>query len=1023
MTEFNAKLCRRNKLTTLVMQHFLSTLSFRNIITAVLLSVSLAVAAQSPKDYSGQVHDENGEPMAGVMVNVIGSNVHAVTDGAGVFTIKAADGQSLEFSFIGYENKRVVLNRITAPMIVAMNPQPLGIDEVVVVGYGSARKRDLTGAIASVKAEEIEAMPSSNAFEALNGKVPGMKISMDPTPGGAANIQIRGIGSFGDASPVCVIDGQFFEVDALSMISSSDIESISVLKDASATAIYGSRGANGVIIVTTKSGESDGGATTVRVGAWVSVAEIERKLNVMNLSQYQQMKNLEYLADNWNKPDASSGIPYPDWKNAGAGTDWQDYVTRLAVSENADVSISGGNKKFSFFLSSAFLNQQGVVKYSDYNRYSARLNVSYTPVKWFRIGVNSMFTYDNRTNAENTIFQLAGKRLPDAPLYVTGDDGEESFAGGSSNPVALLEYTHDRYNKVWNYSNNIFVEINFLKNLQLRSSISNTTRMGEEKSFIPPFMENVENANEYIVSQFRHNTVQNRNWMQENTLTYTLDKKGHRLTAMAGCTFQSMFNQYANLSATELPWSAWKNRNLWYVGQGKNITGADGGSEKTYASFFARATYTYKNRYTATLTGRYDGSSVYPKDNQFGFFPSVGFAWTVSQEKFMKRAKWMDLLKLRASWGVVGNDKGVSNAQALYASPEYVVMGPDNEVNTVNALKLMYDSTLTWESSRTFNVGLDFSLFNRILSGSVDYYDKVTGNVMMPLNIQPSNIQVTSNIGSVLNRGVEGTLTIDPHFRTVKTSFSFTASANMNKVLKIRSNIGPISNIPNQTIEGYPIGGLWTYETIGVYQNEAQLAQLPKTGTPRVGDLIYRDVNGDGLIDQNDYVFQGSYMPKAHFGFTAKVEYKGAGLSVDLTAAVGHVSFNERFRGRQPYQNGFTQQLQAWTGEGSTNVHPRIFGLGDSSALYSDYFIEKCDYLSLYNAQIYYNLPRRFCNKIKMKSLKVYVNGKNLYTFTGATGYSPEIMPRGNNANSGGLDRFGLYPNNRTFTFGVQVSF
>ena len=994
--------------------------------TAFAMLLTPATADAQTKAVKGSVMDENGLPLPGATVNVTGSKTYATTDIDGKFTINAKVNDQLLVSFLGYDEQTLTVPKINAEMKIQLKPSANELEETVVVGYGTQTKKDLTGSVASISADDIARTPVSNVFEALNGKVPGMHVTVDTQPGGAPNVQIRGMGSFGDSSPICVIDGQFFGVEALSLVNSADIESLTVLKDASATAIYGSRGANGVIIVTTKSGSGEEGKTRVNVSAYASLSQIERKLPMTNLSEWQHLQNMEHQADYWNDPIKAAQVPYPDWASAGEGNDWQDLVTRLAWTEQADVSLSGTLKKMDFYLSGSYLNQQGVVKESNYNRFTARLNVGYKPWEWIKIGVNNMISADNRTHADNMVFTHAGRRKPDDPVYQLDEDGSEGddYSGGSSNPMALLKYTHDRYDKAWNINNNIYAEITFLKNFHFKTSFSNTMRFGEGKVFLPAFMEDVPNAREYIVSQFNHNTSANRNWLQENTLTYNLNKKDHMLTVMAGCTFQQIFNQFANVAATELPWSAWKNRNLWYVGQGNNITGKDGGSEKTYASFFGRLVYSYRGRYTLTATGRYDGSSVYPKDNRFGFFPSIGLAWNISQESWMKPSRsWLTFLKLRASWGVVGNDKGVSNAQTIYANAEDYVYGPDNQVGSANALKLMIDNTLTWERARTFNVGIDFNLWKGTLKGAIDYYDKLTSNVMMPLNIQPSNIMVTSNIGSVKNSGFEASLTYSPKIRNVNTSFTITAASNKNVVTKIRDVIGPINNIPNSTIEGYPIGGFWGYKSIGVFQNEEQLNELPKVNGSRVGDLIFQDQNGDGYIDSNDYVYLGSYLPKGTLGFTAQIDWKGFGFLIDLTSALGHKSFNERFRGRQPYHNGLKSMLQGWTEEGSTNVHPRFFGLSNSTAQHSDYFIENCDYLSISNFQIFYNLPKKICDRIHMNGLKIYLNGKNLYTFTKMTGYTPEIMPRGGNANLGGLDRYGLYPNNRTFTLGFSINF
>ena len=450
-----------------------------------------------------------------------------------------------------------------------------------------------------------------------------------------------------------------------------DILSITVLKDASATAIYGSRGANGVILATTKQGSGEQGITRVNASVNFSLAEMERLLPLANTSQYQQIRNLEYLADNYQNADAINSIPYPDWQNAGKGTDWQDLANRTALTGNYQVSVSGSTKKANFYAGLGYLHQEGVIEYTNYKRLNAKINASYQLYRNLKIGVNMLFTTDNKGGVENNVFSLTGKRLPDAPVYnLNGDsDSENDFNGGDNNPYALLHYTHDRYRKTNRFNSNYFLEWDIIKPLQFRTSFSTTYANTEEKIFLPAFMENVEDSNSpYKISRLTHNSANNNSWQLENTLTYNLHKKDHRLTVMGGFTMQYYRTQYANLFATGLPWEAWKNQNLWYAGQGTSVTGADGGSEKSYVSYLGRITYTLKGRYNVIATGRVDGSSSYPKNNRYGFFPSLGLGWTMSEENFLKSARWMDKLKLRASYGVVGNDKGVSNAQTLYAN-------------------------------------------------------------------------------------------------------------------------------------------------------------------------------------------------------------------------------------------------------------------------------------------------------------------------------------------------------------------
>lgn len=996
------------------------------ILYCILLSMNVH-SQNTQLSITGQVTDENGEPMIGVTVQTKNAKQGAVTNLDGHYSIKAGPDQLLIFSFIGYESTEIRINGRTR-IPVKMQPAVTALEQVVVVGYGTQRKVDITGSISSLSAEEITSKPTANVLDALSGKIAGVQVVSESEPGAAPAVRIRGIGSYNASSPICVIDGVFCEVSELSSLNPNDVESMSVLKDASSTAIYGSRGANGVIIVTTKQGSGEENKTRVNAGAYFSLAQMERTLPLTNLSQWQQLENLNFLADNWSNPEASQKIPYPDWRSAGEGNDWQDLITRTALTQNYNVSIGGSTPKMNYYLAASWLNQEGVIDYSNYKRLTTKFNASYQAFKWLKLGVNTTITFDNQIAMDRDILSKAGRRLPDAPLYNDKPDAEsdsENFNGGDNNPYALLHYTHDRYKKSWKYITNIYMEASILKNLMLRSSISTTNISQEEKVFLPAFMEKAPESNnsEYKISRLRHNSGNNNAWLQENTLTYNLNKDKHRFSLVGGFTLQYERTQYQNLFASELPWSAWQNRNLWYVGQGKNISGEDGGSEKTYASYLARMSYTFDGKYSMTLTGRVDGSSAYPTDKKYGFFPAAGLSWMLGEEHFMKKYTWLDKLKLRASYGVVGNDKGVSAAQTLYADAVNVIMGPNNDLYKADALRLMIDNTLTWEESKTLNLGFEVGICRNLLSLTFDYYNKITSKVMMPLNIPPSNIKVTSNIGEVRNRGIEWALNYSPKVNKVQATFSFTGTTVNNEVTKINKNVGPISALPNRTMVGYPIGGLWGHKTIGVFQNNEQLAQMPKVNGSRPGDLMYQDVNGDGLIDTEDYVYLGSYLPKVLLGLTSSLSYRNFALSFELSSALGHKSFNRRMQYRQSYQNGTVSMLNAWHGEGTTNTHPRIFSRADASARDSDYFIENCDYLSVANVQLSYNLPNKWLKKVKMKSMKIYVSGSNLYTWTEATGYKPDVAARGTNANSGGLDDYGLYPNNRSYTMGLSLGF
>lgn len=1003
------------------------------LVVALIFAGNHRLIAQQPDGQirTGVVTDENGEPLTGASVDIKGTKAGTFTNVDGNFKIMAKDNDVLVISYLGYQSIDEKVNG-RKTIDISMVPSAMNLEEVTVVGYGSQKKLDMTGSIVSIKGEELMQIPANNVLEALQGKIAGLQVINDSEPGAAPQVRIRGVGTFSETSPICVIDGQFFNVEDLATLNPYDIESVSVLKDASATAIYGSRGANGVIIVTTKQGSDVKGETKVNVNMNFSVANPERLLDLMNLSEWQQLKNLDFLADNWNNPDAANRLPYPDWKNAGEGFNWQKEILRPAYTQNYQASISGNSNKFTFFLSAGYLNQDGIIKESGYQRATTKFNISYQAYKFLKLGVNSTFTYDNQISfdkpeaSEKNVFSLAGQRRPDEPNDLTEENtGDDYFSGGDNNPINLITYTHDRYKKRWRYITNFYADVTFLKNFLFRSSFTNTTSTQEGKIFLPAFMESAPpSANsEYKISRFYHNTSLSNSWLLENTLTYSLTKNKHRLTAMGGMTMQEDRTQYANLKAQDLPWIAWKNRNLWYIGQGKNISATDGGTSKTYFSLLSRVSYTYNDRYTMTATGRYDGSSAYPANNRFGFFPSLGLGWILSEEDFIKDIPFIGNLKIRGSYGVVGNDRGVSAAQMLYAQTMSVIMGQDNHLENANAIGLINDKTLTWEKAKTLNFGFEGSVWKDKLSFNFDVYNKITSDVMMPLNIPPSNFKVIYNIGTIKNTGMEWSLGYNQKLGKLVVNTMFTGSILSNKVTEIRDQVGPIISSPNRTVIGYPVGGFWGYQTIGVFQNEEQLAQMPKADGTRVGDLMFRDVNGDGIINQDDYVYLGSYLPKTLLGLTSKFSYKNITLNIDLNSSLGAKNYNRRAQYRQPEQNAMTSVLNAWTSEGSTNLYPRIFSRAHTSALDNDYFIEDASFLSIQNIQLSYSFPRKKLSRLNVSWLRCSLTGTNLYTFTNATGYKPDIPANGINANAGGIDNFGIYPNNRTFSLGLAVGF
>ena len=457
----------------------------RTLFTICLLVMASLLQAQNIQ-ISGVVLDEAEEPLPGVSIQVKGTQRGTSSGVNGDFAIKAGPRATLVFSFIGYERREIELKG-RRKLRVQLEPAVNQLEQVeVVVGYGSQRKEDLTGAISTLSGKELSEIPTVNLLDAIGSKIPGMEVLGTSEPGATASVRIRGVGSYNDSEPICVVDGQFMTLDELNAINTNDILSITVLKDASATAIYGSRGANGVILATTRQGSGEQGVTRVNASASFSLAEMERLLPLANTSQYQQIRNLEYLADNYQNADAINSIPYPDWETAGAGTDWQDLANRTALTGNYQFSVSGSTKKANFYAGLGYLHQEGVIEYTDYKRLNAKVNASYQLYKNLKIGVNMIFTTDDKGGVDNNVFSLTGKRLPNAPVYnLTGDsDSENDFNGGDNNPYALLYYTHDRYRKTNRFNSNYFLEWDIIKPLKFRTAFSTTYANGEEKIFL-----------------------------------------------------------------------------------------------------------------------------------------------------------------------------------------------------------------------------------------------------------------------------------------------------------------------------------------------------------------------------------------------------------------------------------------------------------------------------------------------------------------------------------------------------------
>lgn len=1001
-------------------------------IVALVLAVgwlATAAAQNDARKLTGMVTDADGAPLAGATITLKNSTQGTSADVNGVYSINVPRGGVLVFSFLGYQSQEVIYRGQERADVTLLSDEK-NINAVVVVGYGTQRKRDVTGSIAMVKTDQLSTtVAAANPLQGLQGKVAGVEVVSDAAPGGAPQIRIRGVSSFTNSNPCYVVDGLI--VDGIAFINPSEIESMQVLKDASATAIYGSRGANGVIIITTKQGRKNQ-KMQLTVDANVSVSEMERYLPYATASQYLELKNRDVMAR--NAIDGSSlELPYSpaEIKAAGKGTDWQREVTRHAVTHNYNINIIGGGDKATYGVTAGYFNQQGIMKYSDYQRASIKISNTYDLTKWAVLGSNISYIYELR-HSQGTSLSSTLNALPTAPVRDPDDPsrffGPVDQIGKSGNPVASNHYNSDNFANYYKTLANLYLNVNFTKNLVLRSSFTLNSSNSQNKSFSPRFQVNDEQKrvdNGLSIGQGR-----SLDWLNENTLTYTFEKGKHNLTALIGITFQRNDSQNLNLSISGMPDTAWKNRNLWYKGLGDSSTlaGGSGGAVYTYLSYLARVNYSFANKYLVTATLRTDGSSRFPVNGRYGTFPALGLGWTVSEEGFMKDVRWLNQLKLRASYGVVGSDAGIpNNIQTAYVNRVNGVFGLNPEsVTTTEALDMVVDYGLHWEEARQFNIGLDLLALDNRLSLEADYYVKTTKDILTNVNlpgVSGTGHNPLSNIATARNQGFEFNLGWNDNVNGIDYRFNLIGTTLKNKVTSVNRNLPPLENGANRTLVGYPIGGFWGYEVLGIYQYAETVAQTAHIDGAGPGDIWYRDQNGDGVIDKEDRIYMGSYLPKVTLGFNTMMRYKGFELNLDLYASLGSKIYcDRRMRLSTPPYNLPDEHLQSWTGVGTTNTHTRVLldGTGTNGEV-SEFYLENGSYFKIRNLVLGYNLPRRAVTKMRMQNLKVYLAVNNLLTATKASGYSPEI---GGGPNGAGVDRLdGVYPHARMYSVGLNIVF
>ena len=887
------------------------------------------------------------------------------------------------------------------------------IDEVVVIGYATAKKKDLTGAMSSIKGSELVAQPVLTATQALQSKMAGVQITNSGAPGSSPNVRIRGTGSvIGGAEPLYVVDGVI--TDDIRNINTADILSIDVLKDASSTAIYGVRAANGVILITTKRGGS--GKPKLSYDGYAGVKLMANKIAMARPGTYSNYSNEAAGTNAILKTDITGE------------TDWFQTITRPGNMNNHNLSMSGGSESTSYLFSVNYFNENGILNDNNYERVSIRSNNEYRISDRLKFGNNISLT---RWNSNNKPFSLFTDAYNAAPIYdAKNPDGTYGFTTLSDvgNPLAKLEYTDD---KTWGnrFMGNFFTDIHLKKNLKFRSSYGLDYDNSRGANYQQRFR--VSPTQKYDTTTLTQSEMEKYRWIWDNTLTYTPTlKKGHGMQILAGHTAERYDGFEQSFRLDGVP-SAKQYR---YLNTGRDpIQGfinyqrpiADYGRRESY---LGRVSYNYEGKYLLNASFRRDGSSKFPIQNRWGNFPSVGLGWMVSNENFMKNVRTINSLKLRGSWGRVGNDRiNPSEFVTLLSTGLSAVFG--DQVVFGSTIAEIKDPNLKWETTEEIDLGIDFEAMNGHIAGVIDFYNKKTigalFNIPLPGGLGDNNNSMLTNAADILNRGLEVSLRYNKNSKgKFNYSLGVNATFNHNEVLGLGNglptNFGSLRNgeFATRVATGQAIGSFWVYETQGVFQTQAEVDAAPHFLGTKPGDFKVIDQNQDGKINDLDRIYAGSYQPKCFMGMNGSFKYANWDLNIDLLGNFG----NKIFNGKKTVRYGGNYNIEKavadarWTPTNNTNTAPRAF---NGVPKPTDYFVESGSFVRLNNLTIGYNLPAKIAKKSKVQGYRFFITAQNAFTWKKFSGFSAELP--GNPADAGiELD---IYPTSSTFLTGLSIQF
>jgi TonB-linked SusC/RagA family outer membrane protein len=1021
----------------------------------------------------GKVVDATGETLIGVNVIVKGTNQGTVTDTNGEFNLSVPSPNStLMFSYVGFREQEIPLNGRTY-LNVTMEQDTELLDEIIVVGYGTQQKGDVTGAVGKVKGQELKNLPVRSVSDALSGKAAGVMVtSTSGSPGSLSAIRIRGVGTINNTDPLYVVDG--LPQTSIGWLNPNDVESIEILKDASATAIYGSRGANGVIMVTTRRGStSQEYQSTFTFDAYYGFQNDAKRYHMLNAEDFMTYKNLAYANNNqplltdFATPENRNAILNFLEQNTGSrnGTDWwNEIMNKNAPIQSYNLSASGGLAKLSYNTSLGYMQQNGIVKGSDYERISWRTTADIKITDWFKLSSNVGIIYENRRNVDEynpwtgTIFSaltadpitpVFRNNLQDIPDFLeskimTGYEATNPFSqyapviySNKPNPVAQIERMKQSVWEGYSMKGGLAADINLTSDLKYRGSFGFDIHRGISNGFTPSYyLDGDEYSTDATVSRYAYNPEY---FVFENTLTFDKIFKDHHVLVMVGLSSEKTEDNPFGASKQGL---VNNEENLRIIDAAAKNAGASGYmAESSIASYFGRLFYAWQSKYMATINIRRDGSSNFARGNKWGVFPSFSLGWNIHHERFAENLPWLNVGKLRLSWGEIGNHNiGGGQYLSTYSNGGYYVFGNGYTPALSAGRSQVGNPNIKWETTRQTDIGLDLELFDQSLTTTIDWFYKKTSDMLVQVPI-PNTMGYPNtpwvNAGSVKNTGLELALS----YRNAIGKFKYSIGGNLttfkNEVISLGGG-EPINQSGHlgyytltRTEEGMPIGYFYGLKTNGIFQNAGEIDAYTNTAGQKIqpnarpGDLRFVDLDGDGAIGEGDRTKTGNPFPDFTYGINLSLEYKGFDLVALFQGSQGNDILNmlkyDIYSGAGWYNAPVGIMEKAWHGEGTSNSQFAINANSGDNLTMSDWYVEDGSYIRLKNLQIGYNLPKNvFGFRTNIENMRIWVGGQNLFTITGYSGLDPEMGST--NPKAMGID-VAFYPQARTYMMGLNFTF